>query len=82
PKHWPATAEIKTKDGKILSIRLEYSKGDPENPLTWDELIEKFRGLASTVYSEARREKMIEQVKNIDNIENLKSWTSILLKEN
>ena len=82
PKHWPATAEIKTKDGKVFSTRLEYPKGDPENPLTWDELIEKFNGLASTLYSEARREKMIEQVKNIDNIENLKSWASILLKEN
>lgn len=82
PKHWPATAEIKTKDGKVFSTRLEYPKGDPENPLTWDELIEKFNGLASTVYSEARREKMIEQVKNIDNIENLKPWASILLKEN
>ena len=82
PEHWPANAEIKTKDGKIFSIQLESPKGDPENPLTWNELIEKFNGLASTVYSEARQEKMIEQVKNIDNIENLKSWASILLKEN
>jgi 2-methylcitrate dehydratase PrpD len=82
PKHWPATAEIKTKDGKVFSIRLEYPKGDPENPLTWDELIEKFDGLASTIYSEPRREKMIEQVKNIESIENLKPWVSILLKEN
>ncbi len=82
PKHWPANAEIKTKDGKIFSIQLESPKGDPENPLTWNELIEKFNGLASTVYSEVQRKKMIEQVKNIDNIENLKSWTSILLKEN
>ena len=82
PKHWPATAEIKTKDGKVFSTRLEYPKGDPENPLTWDELIKKFNGLSSTVYSEAQREKMIEQVKNIDNIENLKPWASILLKEN
>ena len=82
PKHWPATVEIKTKDGKIFSIRLEYPKGDPENPLTWDELIEKFNGLASTVYSKERRVKMIEQTKNIDNIKNLKPWASILLKEN
>jgi len=82
PKHWPATAEIKTKDGKVFSTRLEYPKGDPENPLTWDELIEKFNGLASTIYSKPRREKMIEQVKNIESIENLKPWVSILLKEN
>jgi len=82
PKHWPATAEIKTKNSQVFSIRLEYPKGDPENPLTWDELIEKFRGLASAIYSKTRREKIIEQVKNLDNIENIKIWASILLKEN
>ncbi len=82
PKHWPAAAEIKTKAGKVFSIRLEYPKGDPENALSWDELIEKFNGLASSIYSLALREKIIEQVKNIDDIEKLKPWVTTLLKEN
>ena len=82
PEHWPANVEIKTKDGKIFSIRLESPKGDPENPLTWNELIEKFNGLASTIYSEAQRKKMIEEIKSIEKIKNLKRWTSTLLKDN
>ena len=81
PKQWPATAEVKTKDGRTFSARIDYPKGDPENPLSWDELIEKFNGLTSSIYSKARREKFIEQVTKIEGIGNLKQWTSILLKD-
>jgi 2-methylcitrate dehydratase PrpD len=81
PKQWPATAEIKTKDGRTFSTRIDYPKGDPENPLSWDELIEKFNGLTSSIYSKARREKVIEQVRKVEGVGNLKQWTSILLKD-
>jgi 2-methylcitrate dehydratase PrpD len=81
PKQWPATAEVKTKDGRTFSTRIDYPKGDPENPLSWDELIEKFNGLTSSIYSKARREKFIEQVRRIEGIGNLKQWTSILFKD-
>ena len=78
PKQWPATVEIKTKDGRTYSTRIDYPKGDPENPLSWDELIEKFNGLTLSIYSKGRREKLIEQVKKMESIGNLKQWTSIL----
>jgi len=81
PKQWPATAEIKTKDGRTFFTRIDYPKGDPENPLSWDELIEKFDRVTSSIYSKARRQKVIEQVRVIEKAGNLKPWTSILLKE-
>ena len=33
---------------------VRYPKGDPENPLTWDELAAKFRSLAGAVLSPER----------------------------
>lgn len=81
PKQWPATAEIKTINGRKFSTWIAYPKGDPENPLSWDELIEKFKGLTSSIYSKGRQEKLIEQVKRMDGIENLKQWTSILWRD-
>ena len=81
PKQWPATVEIKTKDGRTFSTRIDYPKGDPENPLSWDELIEKFNRLTSSIYSKSRREKFIEQVRNIEDVGNLKPWTKILLRD-
>jgi hypothetical protein len=43
------------KDGKKYFTRVEYCKWDPENPLTWDELIEKFNDLSSGVITKVRR---------------------------
>jgi len=33
PGKWPATVEIRTKEGKTYKAYIEYPKGDPENPL-------------------------------------------------
>ncbi len=37
---------IKMKDGMTLSHRVDYPKGEPENPLSDEELIQKFNTLA------------------------------------
>lgn len=47
PDYWPAVATISTEDGRTFSKRLETCRGDPANPLSHDELEEKFRKLAS-----------------------------------
>jgi len=81
PKQWPATVEIKTKDGRTFCARIDYPKGDPENPLSWEELIEKFNGLTPSVYSKARRGRIVEQIKKIDALRNLNQWTAVLLRD-
>ncbi|HMK51387.1 MAG TPA: MmgE/PrpD family protein [Thermodesulfobacteriota bacterium] len=80
PKQWCATAEIFTKDGKRYFTRVEYCKGDPENPLSWDELIEKFHDLSSGFWTRDRRSKIVEAVKKLDKIQDLKKWSSLLLR--
>jgi len=45
PERWPATVAILTRQGRTYSTRIDYPKGDPENPLTADELAAKFRTL-------------------------------------
>ncbi|MDI7260559.1 MAG: MmgE/PrpD family protein [Thermodesulfobacteriota bacterium] len=81
PRQWPATTAIKTKDGRTFSTKIDYPKGDPENALSWDELIEKFNGLTSSIYSKARRDKFVGQIRKIERLGNLKQWTSILLRD-
>jgi 2-methylcitrate dehydratase PrpD len=46
PREWPAWVTIRLRDGRELTARVKTSKGDPENPLTRDELRAKFRALA------------------------------------
>ena len=80
PKQWCATAEICTKDGKKYFTRVEYCKGDPENPLSWDELIEKFHDLSHGLMSKNQRLKIIDQVRNLEAIRDLRKWSPLLLR--
>ena len=66
PQKWPAKADIFTKDGRKFSTRVEYPKGDPENPLTWEEIIEKFKRLTEPVYNGERMDEIVACVRNFE----------------
>ena len=68
---------VRTQDGKQVSCKVEVPKGYPDNPLTEDELKEKFRNLASLALSKSRVEKVIARVENLDRI-GVRSLTSLL----
>jgi len=64
PREWPARVTIETADGRRYEKSVRYPKGDPENPLTWDEMAAKFRSLAGSVLSGDRCDLIIEQIAN------------------
>jgi len=80
PRQWGATAEILTKEGKKYFARVDYCKGDPENPLSWNELIEKFNGLSHRGMTKERRLKVVEEVKGLEKVRDFKKWSSLLLR--
>jgi 2-methylcitrate dehydratase PrpD len=45
PQEWPARVAIQLTDGRSFDEYVRYPKGDPENPLTWEELAAKFQAL-------------------------------------
>jgi 2-methylcitrate dehydratase PrpD len=47
PQKWPAVAEIRLKDGRVVSTRVEFATGEPENPVPREALIAKFVSLAA-----------------------------------
>jgi len=80
PKQWCATAEILTKDGKRYFTKIEYPRGDPENPLSWEEMIEKFYHLSSRFLTKERRLKIVDEVKRLEKIRDLRKWSPLLLR--
>ena len=46
PREWPARAVIELSDGRRFEKFVRHPKGDPENPLSWDEMNAKFRALS------------------------------------
>jgi len=81
PKQWRASAEILTEDEKSYSAKVEYPKGDPENPLSWEELIERFHDLTGQIMKKEQRLKIVEGIERLDGIKDIRRWSSLLLRK-
>jgi len=60
PDAWPARLTITLQDGTTLTQSADYPRGNPENPLSEDELRAKYRELATPVLG-AERAARIER---------------------
>jgi len=47
PQKWIGKVAVTTRDQRVIERRLEYPKGDPQNPLSSEERLAKFHRLAS-----------------------------------
>jgi 2-methylcitrate dehydratase PrpD len=47
PTRWPARAEIELDDGLVLTSDIPFARGEPENPVSRVELLDKFLGLTA-----------------------------------
>jgi len=81
PRQWRATAEILTEDEKRYSTIVEYPKGDPENPLSWEEMIERFHDLTGQIIKKDQRLKIVEAVKRLDGIKDMRKWSAQFLRK-
>jgi 2-methylcitrate dehydratase PrpD len=64
PKEWPARVSMELGNGERFEKFVRFPKGDPENPLTWDEMNAKFRGLTGAVISPERSDEIIAGIYN------------------
>jgi 2-methylcitrate dehydratase PrpD len=71
PEKWGAKVEIELQDGSILSEKTDYPKGDPENPVSEEQLIRKFKDLSQEL-SEAQQDRLINMITKIDELEDIK----------
>ena len=56
---------------------VEYPKGDPQNPLSWDELKDKFRTLTQTVISSERQEEIIKVVESLESVDDIRVLSNL-----
>jgi 2-methylcitrate dehydratase PrpD len=60
--------KITMKDGKVYSGRAEFAKGSPTNPMSYEEVADKFRGCAEFAkWPAAKTEAVIKSVKSLEN---------------
>lgn len=68
PEKWPAEVEIITGDGKRLTERVDHPKGDPENPMSLAEMVEKYQELASIGADELATKLILDKVMNLEDV--------------
>jgi 2-methylcitrate dehydratase PrpD len=69
---------VELKDGTRLSHTAKIAKGDPRNPMTEDEVVEKFRSNAKIVIPEKQAEELIAAVQNLESVDDVKRIVSLL----
>ncbi len=70
---------ITTTDGRLFTRQLDYPKGDPRNPLTDQEVEEKFAALAEGVLSPGAQKKLKDAIWNLEKIASV-SKLMVLMK--
>ena len=71
PAKYPARVTVTMEDGTKYVGEVEYPKGDPENPATREEVIEKFMINATTTIGSVKAKRIIELVENFEKLPNL-----------
>ena len=71
--------DIHLKDGRLISGRADFGKGSPANPMTYDEVADKFRGCAEFAsFDNARSEQLIELVRNLEELSSVRELTDLM----
>ena len=71
--------KIYMKDGKIFLGRTEPAKGSPENPMTYEEVADKFRGNAEFAkWPSPKAASVIELVKSLESAPDMSRLTAAL----
>jgi len=71
--------ELELADGRRIGGRADFGKGSPANPMSYDEVAEKFRECASFAgWDVARTESIVDVVRNIETLGSARELTSLL----
>jgi len=62
PAKQPSKVVVKTKDGRQFSEYLEYPKGDPREPMTMDDLENKFNALSSKLLNPEKQKQVRDTI--------------------
>jgi 2-methylcitrate dehydratase PrpD len=77
PEKWPARLTATLESGESMSAWVEYPKGDSKNPMTLNELQDKFRGLTEGILSMTQQNHIIAVVDRLEDELVANLWLSV-----
>jgi len=71
--------EISTRQGKKYSCRIEYPKGHPRNPMSDEELREKFHAVTEGSLGGMQRQRIVDAVADLEKINDISRFMRLLV---
>lgn len=78
PKAYPATLVSTLNNGRKFESHADYPKGDPENPLSMEEIVDKFNSLTEKIFDSKRRKEIIGMLKRFEEIDSIDELGDLL----
>jgi 2-methylcitrate dehydratase PrpD len=70
---------VETTDGEVVRGRADFGKGSPDNPMSFEEVAQKFRGCADFAgWDSARADRIVSLVADIDHLADLRELSDCL----
>jgi 2-methylcitrate dehydratase PrpD len=76
----PQIVTVKLQDGRAYSHQVPFAKGEPQNPLTAEEMIHKFRDCAGIVLSSVDIDRIVELVMKLESLPDIAPLMQLLSK--
>lgn len=78
PAKQPSKVTIRLKNGREFSAQLDYPKGDPREPMTEEDLANKFQGLSKDLLAEEQHKQTKEAIDNLEHFSDFREFMKIL----
>jgi 2-methylcitrate dehydratase PrpD len=71
--------EIELTDGRTIAGRADFGKGSPANPMTYDEVADKFRECAAfSRWPADRADRVVDMVRRLEQLRDIRELVSLL----
>jgi 2-methylcitrate dehydratase len=76
-----AIVRITTTDGAVHEAQVDHAKGSPENPMSDDEVVAKFRANAAAVLTPKRQDRVIEATWALEDFADIGDYMQLLVSD-
>ncbi len=70
---------IKLKNGEEIRKTCSHSKGYPEDPVSWEELMVKYQECTERVFAQSQIEETAQMIRGIDTLDNVRELAKALI---
>lgn len=78
PGGFPSIIKVQLKDGRSATAEVGYAKGHARNPMTQDEVEQKFRLLTLGVISHAHSQRLLSAINAMEQLSDLRAISALI----